>query len=114
MAHATEQELDIVGKQLQGLREEIMRQAVSGAVAAGFADRHARFIAVQAVLLGAAQLYAMTFHGSLGLFEVHKSMCAVMATADPKQIVARNFSLGDEAAAGGLILPSGYTPEKKI
>lgn len=102
MASVTEAEMRIIGEQLLNTRQALMEHAHAAAINAGFADRHGRFIAVQATLLGAAQMYALTQHGSLGLYEVFKAMAALMATSDAKKVVTRSggFELGPEAAAG--------------
>lgn len=109
---ATPQERAFVDKLVQDLRAQLMEHAHSGAINAGFADRHARFLCVIGCLFGAAQRYALSQHGGIGLYEVFKAMAAVMAVSDPKKIALNSHVdfLDEQFGAENLqrlILPKG-------
>lgn len=116
MVDATPDELRFHQAQMTTLRDELMEHVFQRLIQMGYADRHARMIALFGVCLGAAQRYALSQHGGMGAYEVYKAMCAVFAVSDAKQIMARSggLELGPEydaaardgASAGpGFILP---------
>lgn len=106
----TPQEIAIVQAQVQEARLELLQHAHALAMRMGFADRHARFVAVTTMFLGSAQLYALSIHGGQGLYEIFKAMCAVMAGSDAAAVVRDSqLELGPEAFGEkpGLIFPPG-------
>ena len=109
-------EIDIVARMLQDLREELVIHAHRGAIQAGFQDRQTRFMAVTSVLLGAAQLYAVSINGGVGLYEIFKAQCAVMATSEAAKSIRASVMQGIGDDIGNrppLIVPEQFKSKPK-
>lgn len=96
---ATPAELAHAQACLNNARNELLNQANHLVMNAGFVNKDEKLLGVIAVLIGAAQLAALS---QPGLYALFKAACADMARSNREEVVTRSFTeMGPEVWGGG-------------